>query len=267
MKTLINAIIAGLLSLLSLFSQAQNHISIENQCEVNMQGDISMRKGDLRIFVENQQELLITQQRELFYEGKQISLNKQQQAWVDDYYLSIEKAVPQVIKVTREAIKIANYAVTEVLEGFLGSDSKAVASLRNKLNEIEQGLDNHLNQDPNYITFDTQTLENDIGVSREWEKQYEDLLEEVIPTAMGEFIMAMGRAMINGDNNSNESFEQRMENMGNQIEQKVGARADLIEQDAEVLCQFMKQIDFAESNLQKIPELKELNMIKFNNAA
>ena len=267
MKTLIAAIIAGLLSLLSLFSHAQTNISIENQCEVNMQGDISMRKGDLRIFSEDKAELLITEQKDMFYEGKKIDLNAQQQAWVDDYYAAIESTIPYVVKVTREAIKIANYAVTEVLEGFLGSNSKAVETLRNKLNEIEKGLDSHLNQNPNYITFDTQTLENDIGVSREWENQYEDLLEEVIPTAMGEFIMALGRAMINGDSEGTESFEQRMERMGNEIEQKVTARADTIEQDAQVLCEYMKRVDEAERNMQKIPELRNLDMMKFNNRA
>ncbi|GBL06015.1 DUF2884 family protein [Glaciecola sp. KUL10] len=266
MKTLIAAIIAGILSLLSFFSQAQNNISIENQCEVNMQGDISMRKGDIRIFSEDKKELLITEQKELFFEGNKINLNAQQQAWVDEYYAAIENTIPQVVKVTREAIKIANYAVTEVLEGFLGSNSKAVETLRNKLDQIDNGLESHLNQDPEYITFDTQTLEHDIGVSREWENQYEDLLEEVIPTAMGEIIMALGRAMINGESEIN-SFEQRMERMGEEIEQKVTARADEIEKDAATLCQYMKQVDIAESKVQKIPQLKNIDMMKFNQRA
>lgn len=268
MKSQFAVVIISIVALLSAFpSAAHNHqIDLDNHCSVDMQGHLSLNQGELRLTDSNQQDVLITRNKELFVDGKKISLNRNEQKWLENYYDSIEAAIPSVITVAREGIRIANYAVSEVLSSLLGENSRTVKMLKDKLETAQRGLDDHLNQDPNYITFDTQTLETDMGVTRDWEKQYEGIVEEIMPEAMGEFLVALGRSMMTGGS-VDESFEQRMQRVGDDIEEKVTAQSDLIEKEAAVLCESMKAVEQAEQEIQKIPALRSLDMMTINKRA
>jgi len=265
MKTILSASVL-MLSTLFLSVSAHAEFGFENQCDINLSGDLSFQQNELTLTTEKDSTVLITQKKDVFVDGKKIALSASQQASINEYYDAIEQSIPQIIEVAKEGLVIANYAVGEALSGLLGANSKAVAMLKDKLQEIESGLEKHVYQHPDYITFDTRTLENDIGVSKQWDSQFDELMAEVMPAAMGEFLMAMGRSMLSGET-TGESFEKRMETMGEEIEQKVMARTENIEKVAHKLCESLKSVDAAEDQVAKIPALKDLNIVKINSRA
>jgi len=77
---------------------------------------------------------------------------------------------------------------------------------------------------------------------------------------MGEFLVQMGRSMLNGEG-SMESFEQRMSQMGDDIESKVESQTDDIKKEAKVLCEMLTTIDVSESHVQKIKGLGNVDIV------
>jgi hypothetical protein len=88
----------------------------------------------------------------------------------------------------------------------------------------------------------------------------------VMEDAMGEFLVQMGKSMLNGEG-SMESFERRMEKMGKDIETKVEGRTKNIEQEAKKLCEMLTTIDDSESKVQTIKGLNNVDIVTKNKNA
>jgi hypothetical protein len=73
----------------------------------------------------------------------------------------------------------------------------------------------------------------------------------------------MGTQLIFSDGDMSE-FEQKMERFGEQMEQKVENQATALEEKTEALCSTLAQVDFAETQLQKIKQLASLDVIQLH---
>ncbi|WP_297818880.1 DUF2884 family protein [uncultured Paraglaciecola sp.] len=55
-----------------------------------------------------------------------------------------------------------------------------------------------------------------------------------------------------------------MQRFGEQIEQKVGYQAAILEKKADALCLTLSQVDFAETQLQQIKQLASVDVIQLH---
>lgn len=245
-------------------SHADAAISLDTECNIQVNGHVSLKNNDLLITTEQNQNILINAQHDLFVNDQAISLNAEQKTWVGNYYSDIQRSIPMVVEVAIEGINIANYAVSEALGGILGKDSNTVRMLSDKLNEIEQKLHLHIHQNPQHITFDTQTLEQELGMGNKLDAEVDRLVEEAMQSAMGEFFMLLGKSMLSGGNANLADFEQRMQNIGNEIESKIESQTTALEVKAEELCTMLNQVDQSQTQLHSIPALQHLNVVSVN---
>ena len=74
-------------------------------------------------------------------------------------------------------------------------------------------------------------------------------------------MVAIGTQLIfNGEDTHD--FEQKMDRLGDQMEQKVGYQSAALEEKVNVLCSTLAQVDHAETQLQKIKQLASLDVIQ-----
>ena len=252
--------IAALSASYTMDAEAHSKSFDNNHCNINIDGDFKFAERTLTISTTKDEVVTITPNYEVFVDGKALDLNKTETSYVKSYYDGIEQTIPQVMTVAAEGVKIANYAVSEVLRGFLGKDSKVADTFQGKLDELYSGLQSHVYQHPDYVTFDSQKLESDLGFGPDFEAEIDAMVSEVMEQAMGEFFVQLGRNMMSGEG-SMESFETRMENMGDEISAKVEGKTEAIEREAEKLCDMLSEVDSTEGKMQQIKGLKALDLL------
>jgi hypothetical protein len=243
---------------------AGKHKYHNDQCDINLNGEFRFADNTLTVKTKANDSVRITDNYSVYLNDQAQNLSAQETQWVKAYYDSIEQTIPQVMTVAAEGVKIANYAVTEVLRGFLGNESNVASQLETELNELHTKLKNHVYQNPNSLTFDTEGLETDLGFGADFDAEIDQLVSEVMENAIGEFLVQMGKSMLNGDNSMG-SFEQRMEKMGQEIETKVEGQVKQIEAEAKKLCDMLSTIDASESNIQRIKGLDDVDVVTTNN--
>jgi hypothetical protein len=260
-------VIATTISLCALtaFNVSASQYNSE-QCDINLQGDLRFAENTLTLKTEADDEVRITENYMVFLNGQKLALSAGETNWVKEYYRAIEQTIPQVMTVAAEGVKIANYAVTDVLRGFLGAQSKVASQLEIKLNDLYGKLNEHVYQNPKSLTFDSAKLESELGLGTDFNAEVDLLVSDVMENAMGEFLVQMGRSMLNG-NGSMGSFEQRMEEMGEAIETKVESQTESIKKEAKKLCEMLTTIDVSENNVQKIKGLNDLDIVTKNKSA
>ncbi|MFT4731381.1 MAG: hypothetical protein ACI89W_000391 [Gammaproteobacteria bacterium] len=236
------------------------------QCDINLEGDFRFAENTLTLKTKADDEVRITDSYTVFLNGQKLVLSAEERTWVKGYYDGIEQSIPQVMTVAAEGVQIANYAVTEVLRGFLGAQSKVASQLEVKLNDLYGKLKDHVYQNPESLTFDSAKLESELGLGPDFNAEVDLIVSDVMENAMGEFLVQMGRSMLNGDG-SMASFEQRMEEMGEAIETKVEGQTESIEKEAKKLCEMLTTIDVSESNIQKIKGLSDVDIVTKNKNA
>lgn len=231
-----------------------------DRCDINLNGELNFADNTLTITTRADEQVKITNSYVVYLDGEKLSLSNEETKYVKDYYDSIQQSIPQVMTVASEGMKLANYAVTEVLRGFLGADSRVALQLETKLNDLYSQLQEHVYQNPESLTFDTATLERDLGLGADFEEEVDLIVSEAMENAMGEFLVQMGRSMMNGEG-SVESFEERMNKMGDEIESKVESQTKGIEKEAEKLCEMLTIVDDSENKVQQIKGLGNVDLV------
>lgn len=234
------------------------------KCDTNINADLHFSNNELRIITDAKQNILFTQQGTVIVDGKEIDLNQEQQNLAKSYFNDIEQTIPIVASIASEAINITNIALSEVFTALLGENSQVPMMIDERLSAISKGIQDHVYQNPDSITFDTTYLDKDLGLNGDFEREVEEMTEELMATAMGEMLMVLGKAMMSGTGDMDD-FEKRMESLSADIETRADALALEIEEKAEVLCDSLLQIDATENQLQNVSELRNLNLIDVSN--
>lgn len=235
-----------------------------NECDVDIDGQVSLINNVLTITTEDNDIIKIDAGESLFVNGKRMDVNANQERWVSEYYNGIYNAVPVAAEIALEGVAIANVAVSEVLGSLLGTDSNSVTKIQTKLDELKEKIEFNFYAADGSIQLDSTNFSDGDFLGSQWEDEFEDTIEEVVTASIGHIMVAMGTELIFGDGDT-DGFEQRMENFGQDIETKIEAQAEKLEQKADAFCLQLASIDYAENKLQNsMKELSGLNLITVN---
>ncbi|MFT6270339.1 MAG: hypothetical protein ACJAVV_003173 [Alphaproteobacteria bacterium] len=263
----VNKLIAITLTCTSLFAgNAFAHDDYQISCDTNITSNIAFSDNELVVQSTKQEDILFKANGTVFLDGTQVALTTDEQKLAQIYYKDVEAAIPMVVDITIEALKITNMALVEVFTGLLGEDNELPQELNIRINDIAKSVEEHVYQDPNSLTFNSAYLKDDIGLGDDLDQEIDEMKAEIISSVMGQMIVAIGKSMLNGDGDFSK-LETRMENLGQDIEIKAEALAEGLKEKSIDLCDKIKTLDETETKLRKVDELRYLNTIHFNKNA
>jgi len=232
-----------------------------NQCNVELNGNMQLENSILTVNLDNDTRLTIDVDKILYVDGVALTLDTQQQRWVNNYYDGINQAAPQAAAIATDAVALASTALNEVFTELLGSDNTALADLSDKLSNLDQQIQYNFYAENGDIRLHSESFENGEFFGDQWEDQFEEAVEELVTDSIGHLMVAIGTQLVFSGGNMDE-FEQKMQRFGEQMEQKVEYQAEALEEKAEELCSTLAQVDHAETQLQQIAQLAELDVIQ-----
>lgn len=238
-----------------------------DHCDVELDGNLQYYKGMLTVDMNNGSTMTITDDYALTINGENVSLDRDQQRWVEDYYNQIDTAIPMTLNIAAEGLEIASTAVGEVFGELLGTDDDMVL----EFNELFAGLSEEMKirfyDDQGNIRVDSTEFNQPGWFDSAWEDEFEARVESLVSQSVGRVMVALGTEMMFGDGDM-DAFEQKMERFGERIEHQVEAQADALEDKADELCTVLAKADYAEKQMQKhINGLDGLNLLEMKNGS
>jgi hypothetical protein len=189
----------------------------------------------------------ITDGKKLFVGNAQVTLTDDQEVLLKQYDEKIRQLVPQVKSVAIEGVDLAVEGVNLAFNGLLGEGNAVGADLTKELELIREQVIANLSIE-NGISVGVEGLESDELLGKDFDQRIESAVEKAVLNSMGSILIAVGQQMMSADGDE-DSFETRMENFGDTIEQEMTVRADKIEKKAEALCVNIAKLDALEEKL------------------
>ncbi len=236
-------------------------VAMANQCDVNIDGQMSLIDNVLTITTEDNDKIVIHPDYRLYINGSSADLTHEQQDWVAEYHKGITDAVPVVASIALDGVEIAAVAVEEVFNNLLGGDSVDVSELTAKLDELQDEIRYNFYADDGSIRLNSTNFNDGELLGEQWEEEFDQAVEEVVSASIGRLMVAIGTELMFGDGDTSD-FEQRMETFAEDIEYKVESQAAAIEERADALCGQLAKVDYVENQLQaSVSGLADLNML------
>lgn len=159
-----------------------------------------------------------------------------------------------------DGIELASVALEEVAHAF---DLNSFDSFNMLLKQLNEEISETFYQQGAFVMGEQTFHEFGMHFEQKFESHIEDAIESVMMESLGSILMSIGAEMI-GSGGDMDSFEARMENMGRQIEERVGQQAALIENKANSLCDKFETIANVERNLVgEIPIMTDYQLFSF----
>ncbi|HMB57558.1 MAG TPA: DUF2884 family protein [Arenimonas sp.] len=167
----------------------------------------------------------------LFIDGREAELSADDRQRVGQFEGELRQLMPQVQKVTSEAIDIAFTALVEVARGMSGSPDATVA----KLEKSHMQALKEINSRPS-ILFSRDDHADAVG------KIIQPILSDYVPEITGSAVTLAMKAVFASDA-ERKAIEARMDKMSNELDTRVNARAEALEPLADAMCDRMRHMD------------------------
>ncbi|MFT6195062.1 MAG: hypothetical protein ACJASU_001972 [Cognaticolwellia sp.] len=233
------------------------------QCDINFNYGVIIDPDHLRIVNQGQTYLQINGQHQLFVYGHEIALNKAQKYQLGEYTRGIRSQVPAIVSIAIEGVELGLKAVNKVISGLTGENSATHQQFQEKFDEMQSRLRTRFNHsDESYYIAPQDFDDFDEIFAGEFKKE----IEAIVTNSVGNILVAVGEAITHKEKQSTEqrieTFDQRIESMGNDIKIDISNQANTLENKAAIICASLLKLDQIENKLQlEIPALAEFNLI------
>ena len=167
-----------------------------SQCNVEFNGNMQLENQILTVTLDNDSQMTIDQYKTLSVDGITLSLNTEQQQWVENYYDGINQAAPQAAAIATDAVALASTAINEVFTELLGSDNSALADLSDKLRNLDDQIQYNFYADNGDIRLHSESFENGEFFGEQWEAQFEEAVEDLVTDSIGHLMIAIGSSRL-----------------------------------------------------------------------
>lgn len=230
-------------------------------CNMNIKGKMTLSHSHLTLQLDDKRNLLLDGQHASI-NGTEMQLNAGQLHLLNSYHQKVETLAPKVAALALDAVSLANEGVSRAFNELLGENNELVADLSGEIETLHGKLTQEFYAHDGSIRFDSSRFEDGQFLGEDFEKAFEQRIENLVQRSMGSFMIALGKQMLfNGGDM--QAFEARMENFGAQLEADMQAQAGKIEARADALCTDLRSLDRLEDQISdEIPALASLDMIK-----
>ena len=207
-------------------------------------------------FTLNQQSLIFTRDSgkpkwivirgdRLFVDDRWVALDAEDRKRIAAFDRGTREIMPLARAIARDATDIAFTALSEVAAGF----SSDAATTRAKLDQARKQIDARMARSVTANRFDSSDLGDGIG----------DAVGEVMPVLIGDIVGGAVSAALSGDS----ARLERMQDLDQQIEARIGPRAKALEARSEQLCSRMIELDRLDNALAyRLPDGSPLNLLE-----
>jgi hypothetical protein len=233
------------------------------QCDINFNYGVIIDPAHLRIVNQGQTYVQINGQHQLFVYGREIALNKAQKSQLSEYTSGIRSQVPAIVSIAIEGVELGLKAVNKVISSLTGENSATHQQFQEKFDEMKSRLRTRFNHsDESYYIAPQDFDDFDEIFTGEFKKE----IETIVTNSVGNILVAVGEAITHKEKQSTEqrieTFDQRIESMGNDIKIDISNQANTLENKAAIICASLLKLDQIENKLQlEIPALAEFNLI------
>jgi hypothetical protein len=233
------------------------------QCDINFNYGVIIDPAHLRIVNQGQTYVQINGQHQLFVYGREIALNKAQKSQLSEYTSGIRSQVPAIVSIAIEGVELGLKAVNKVISSLTGENSATHQQFQEKFDEMKSRLRTRFNHsDESYYIAPQDFDDFDEIFAGEFKKE----IETIVTNSVGNILVAVGEAITHKEKQSTEqrveTFDQRIESMGNDIKIDISNQANTLENKAAIICASLLKLDQIENKLQlEIPSLAEFNLI------
>ncbi|MBA6292176.1 YggN family protein [Colwellia sp. MB3u-70] len=233
------------------------------QCDINFNYGVIIDPAHLRIVNQGQTYVQINGQHQLFVYGREIALNKAQKSQLSEYTRGIRSQVPAIVSIAIEGVELGLKAVNKVISSLTGENSATHQQFQEKFDEMKSRLRTRFNHsDESYYIAPQDFDDFDEIFTGEFKKE----IETIVTNSVGNILVAVGEAITHKEKQSTEqrieTFDQRIESLGNDIKIDISNQANTLENKAAIICASLLKLDQIENKLQlEIPALAEFNLI------
>ncbi|TMP28735.1 hypothetical protein CWB99_10890 [Pseudoalteromonas rubra] len=242
-------------------AHTDNHFSVStDECAVDFKNDVQITPDQVYIKNGNGQPVMIDAQGFLFIADQPVSLNQDERMAMQTYADTLRAELPKVASIALQGVELAGVAIEEVATAFNLHNFDSLSAL---MDELHTEIEGAFYQQGTFVMGEQAF--NEFGA--QFEHQFEEKIEQAIEGAMmesiGSLLVAIGSEMVSSGGDM-DRFEQRMENLGAEIEQKIEHQAKALEQQADALCGNFKTIAEQESQLSAmIPQMKGYQLFAY----
>lgn len=187
----------------------------------------------------------------LFIDGKEVTLSAADHDRLRSMEAEMHALVPEVEKVSREAIDIAFTALVEVARGLSNTPDKTVARLEDAHRRVRAE-----------IRGKPLTVFNDDAIGG----IVEPIITQFVPDIVGGAVSTALKAAFSGEVETRK-FEARMKRMESEIDTRVEARAKALEPLAEAMCVRLERMDALDDALEyRLPSGDALQLLRIDSS-
>lgn len=234
------------------------------QCDINFNYGVIIDPAHVRIVNNGQTYVQINGQHQLFVNGREISLNDEQQRQLSEYTTGIRSQVPAIVSIAIEGVELGLKAVNKVISSLTGENSASHQQFQEKFDEMKFRLRTRFNHSDDSYYIAPQDFDDFDEI---FAGEFENEIETIVSDSVGTILVAVGEAMTHREEQSTEqrveTFDQRIKTMGNDIKLDISNQANALEVKAGKICASLVTLDDIENKLQlEIPALSEFNLIE-----
>jgi hypothetical protein len=249
MKIQLSAI-AVLLFASSVVQAHSDRTGVHTGCDVHSQYAVAPYRGAFLFTREDGKpaEIGIGGGR-LFIDGKEATLAAADHDRLLRMEAEMKALVPEVEKISLEAIDIAFTALVEVARGLSSTPDKTVANLQ----DAQRRLRGELRGKP-LIVFNDHAIEGVVG----------PIITRFVPDIVGGAVSSALKAVFSGDAEAKQ-FEARMKRMEAELDTRVEARAKALEPLALQMCDRLVRMDALDDALEyRLPSGDALQLLRID---
>lgn len=229
-------------------------VNIDNECEIDLNANLTITPEHILIKEDDETLIDIYQDQMVFVRGELVDLNASDTALVQEYASTLRNSVPEITAIALTAVEAAFEGINAGL-GDLGN----MDGIRDAFDEVKYQIEYSYEQANGYYSFTDG--EFTLGQNnQDIEHAIEGVMEEIMPSLIGNLLTQVGTAMASGDADFS-SFD----DLGERIETEVEARTAVIEEKAYAFCKKLEKANDLETQLiAKNPELKDLDLLQMS---
>lgn len=240
----------------------------EQSCQFQLEHDLLISPTQLVLQQQQQPLWRIDPQGRLWLANKEQTTDAESRALLQQYQAGIRQQANSTVELVTDAMLLASTAVGQVLTELTGKSLQDHPALQQVMAKIQLSTDNIIIRNGDTLELrGSQMSTLDQAFGPEFDAAIENLVEE----SMGNIMLQIGKAMVNGQGNFEqrmEAFGQRMEKFGEQLEQNMQQKASVLEQRGEAMCQQVEQLDQLESQIQqRLPVMQDFDLFNTQKTA
>lgn len=237
----------------SFSAEAHNDRFQNDHCEVNLNKDITITPEHILIRENDTTLYDIYKDKTVFYKGVELDLTQEQKALVNQYSTSARKLIPEVNAIVIDGLDIASEALTMTF-----NELGVQTDIESKFTDLKHTLISRYNLEDGTYHFQANGMDVNY-VNDEVDRAVEEVMEEIVPSLVGNVLQLIGKAMTEGEG----AFE-HLEDLDVRVEERIEAQSARLEEKVESFCFSVEHVDELENELSRTSsKLKELDLIKY----